>query len=293
MPARPSSPRSRPSRRRAAAPVLVDVSEDDYGLDRRRRSTPRSTDADAVRDAGSPLRPAGGHAAAARARGAARPRRRRGRLPGARRRARRRRAPGRPASRGRLQLLPGQEPRRDGRRGRSSTDDADLAARVRALREHGQTRKYDHEREGYTARLDTIQAVVLLQQAPAPRRRGTRSGAPLAALYHERLAGVGDLGLPPVAARQRARVAPLRRPDGRPGAARRAPRRARNRDGPSLPDAAAPDAAPTRPSATGRARSRSPRRSRGQCLSLPIFPGITEAQVERSSARCVDFFARG
>src|SRR6266508_5353883 len=41
------------------------------------------------------------------------------------------------------------------------TSDEDLAGVARALREHGQRSKYEHEREGYTARLDTIQAIVL------------------------------------------------------------------------------------------------------------------------------------
>jgi dTDP-4-amino-4,6-dideoxygalactose transaminase len=78
------------------------------------------------------------------------------------------------------------------------TGDAELAATVRALREHGQTRKYEHALEGYTARLDTIQAVALLHKLPhlegwnACRRE-------LAARYTAALEGVGDLRLPPVA----------------------------------------------------------------------------------------------
>jgi dTDP-4-amino-4,6-dideoxygalactose transaminase len=77
------------------------------------------------------------------------------------------------------------------------TDDAELADVVRALREHGQRRKYVHDLEGWTARLDTIQAIVLLRKLPhldswnAERRE-------VAAAYSERLAGVGDLRLPPV-----------------------------------------------------------------------------------------------
>jgi dTDP-4-amino-4,6-dideoxygalactose transaminase len=46
------------------------------------------------------------------------------------------------------------------------TDDEELASRVRALRVHGETRKYHHEYVGYTARLDTIQAIVLLEKLP-------------------------------------------------------------------------------------------------------------------------------
>ena len=37
-----------------------------------------------------------------------------------------------------------------------------------ALREHGQTAKYYHEYEGLTARLDTIQAAVLMRTAGRP-----------------------------------------------------------------------------------------------------------------------------
>ena len=46
------------------------------------------------------------------------------------------------------------------------TNDESLATVARALREHGQTSKYHHEREGYTARLDTVQALVLLRKLP-------------------------------------------------------------------------------------------------------------------------------
>ena len=77
------------------------------------------------------------------------------------------------------------------------TADSDAAERVRALREHGQTAKYVHAHEGWTARLDTIQALVLSHKLPMldgwNRQRG---GA--AQFYEEALAGVGDLVLPPV-----------------------------------------------------------------------------------------------
>ena len=81
--------------------------------------------------------------------------------------------------------------------GALTTDDAELASRVRALREHGQTRKYHHELEGWTSRLDTIQALVLLLKLPLldnwneDRRAAAR-------YYLDSLDGVGDLRLPPV-----------------------------------------------------------------------------------------------
>jgi len=42
-----------------------------------------------------------------------------------------------------------------------TTDDERLALRARMLRDHGQSRKYWHEMEGYNGRLDAIQAGVL------------------------------------------------------------------------------------------------------------------------------------
>jgi dTDP-4-amino-4,6-dideoxygalactose transaminase len=44
------------------------------------------------------------------------------------------------------------------------TSDAELAATVRALREHGQASKNEHRWIGWTSRLDTIQAAVLIEK---------------------------------------------------------------------------------------------------------------------------------
>jgi len=48
-----------------------------------------------------------------------------------------------------------------GEAGAVTTDDEDLAKKVRMLRDHGQSRKYYHEMEGYNGRLDAIQAGIL------------------------------------------------------------------------------------------------------------------------------------
>jgi dTDP-4-amino-4,6-dideoxygalactose transaminase len=48
-----------------------------------------------------------------------------------------------------------------GEAGAITTHDADLARRVRMLRDHGQARKYYHDIEGYNGRLDAIQAAFL------------------------------------------------------------------------------------------------------------------------------------
>src|SRR5208337_2606594 len=45
-----------------------------------------------------------------------------------------------------------------GEAGAATTSDAELAQKVRMLRDHGQAQKYYHEVEGYNGRLDSIQA---------------------------------------------------------------------------------------------------------------------------------------
>src|SRR5919204_2113742 len=72
------------------------------------------------------------------------------------------------------------------------TNDPSIAAAMRSLREHGQRAKYRHDRLGYTARLDTLQAIVLLHKLPLlPRWNEERRAA--ASFYTEALAGIGDL----------------------------------------------------------------------------------------------------
>lgn len=82
--------------------------------------------------------------------------------------------------------------------GALATDDATLAATVRALREHGQRRKYEHHLEGWTARLDTIQAIVLERKLRLLDGWNEERRAAARALT-EQLTGVGDLVLPQVA----------------------------------------------------------------------------------------------
>lgn len=48
-----------------------------------------------------------------------------------------------------------------GEAGAVTTNDRELAQKVRMLRDHGQARKYYHEMEGYNGRLDAIQAGIL------------------------------------------------------------------------------------------------------------------------------------
>jgi dTDP-4-amino-4,6-dideoxygalactose transaminase len=76
--------------------------------------------------------------------------------------------------------------------GAITTNDEELARTVRLLRDHGQTRKYEHDRLGYNSRLDALQAAVLRIKLPhldswnaarrAAARRYDAALAPLAAL---------------------------------------------------------------------------------------------------------------
>jgi dTDP-4-amino-4,6-dideoxygalactose transaminase len=75
------------------------------------------------------------------------------------------------------------------------TDDEELASRVRALRVHGETRKYHHEHVGYTARLDTIQAIVLLEKLPL-LDDWNRQRREAAHFYSRALSGLEGLRLP-------------------------------------------------------------------------------------------------
>jgi dTDP-4-amino-4,6-dideoxygalactose transaminase len=82
------------------------------------------------------------------------------------------------------------------------TDDAALAAAARSLRQHGERERYVSERIGYTARLDTLQAAVLLRKLPLldgwNRRRREAAG-----LYAAALEDVGDIRCLPVPAGSR------------------------------------------------------------------------------------------
>jgi dTDP-4-amino-4,6-dideoxygalactose transaminase len=76
------------------------------------------------------------------------------------------------------------------------TDDDTIADLARALRQHGEVEKYRSLRPGYTARLDTLQALVLGCKLPL-LDDWNRERAEAAAFYNVALAGVGDLQLPP------------------------------------------------------------------------------------------------
>jgi len=171
------------------------------------------------------------------------------------------------------------------------TDSEAVAVRARALREHGQRSKYMHEWVGYTARLDTVQAVVLAHKLPfldgwnAQRVRA-------AAWYSAALDGVGDLRLPPVPEGSEPVWHLYVVRTGRPDAlaaflAARGVGSGRHYPQPphlspayrwlDLPEGSAP---------VTEAMAR-------ECLSLPIYPGIEEAHLAHVCAVVEEYFARG
>jgi dTDP-4-amino-4,6-dideoxygalactose transaminase len=79
------------------------------------------------------------------------------------------------------------------------TDDEAIAQLARALRQHGEVEKYRSLRPGYTARLDTLQALVLGCKLPLLDGWNAER-AEAATFYDSELEGVGDLRLPPRAA---------------------------------------------------------------------------------------------
>ncbi len=77
------------------------------------------------------------------------------------------------------------------------TNDDALAARLRRLRNGGQTTRYHHMEAGINSRLDEMQAAILRARLPYLRAWTERRRA-LARLYRDQLAGTG-VGVPPVA----------------------------------------------------------------------------------------------
>jgi dTDP-4-amino-4,6-dideoxygalactose transaminase len=83
-----------------------------------------------------------------------------------------------------------------GEAGAVTTSDAEIAQKVRMLRDHGQARKYYHELEGYNGRLDAIQAGIL--RIKLRHLSGWNEGRRQAATRYRELFEKADLGeVPP------------------------------------------------------------------------------------------------
>ena len=82
-----------------------------------------------------------------------------------------------------------------GEAGAVTTHDADVAAKVKMLRDHGQVKKYFHDLEGYNGRLDAIQAGILLVKLPNLEKWNTQRREK-AAEYNRLMAANAGVRLP-------------------------------------------------------------------------------------------------
>jgi dTDP-4-amino-4,6-dideoxygalactose transaminase len=190
---------------------------------------------------------------------------------------------------GAFSFYPGKNLGAFGDAGAATTSDPAIAAGMRILREHGQRVKYDHVVEGWTSRLDTIQALVLLRKLPL-LDGWNRSRREAAALYADALADLGDLALPPVPAGSDPvwHLYPVR-------TARRAELQAFLAERGIATGRHYPQPIHLSPAYAhlGYARGAFPvsEALAEELLSLPIFPGMTEAQVAAVADAVAGFFA--
>ncbi len=82
--------------------------------------------------------------------------------------------------------------------GAITTNDAELAEKIRMLANHGRLTKYEHAIEGVNSRLDTFHAGILLTKLKYLDGWNT-ARRQWAALYHELLADIPEITLPKVA----------------------------------------------------------------------------------------------
>jgi len=95
-------------------------------------------------------------------------------------------------------FYPGKNMGACGEAGAITTNDADIAIKIRMLRDHGQNKKYYHELEGYNGRCDALQAAALrikLRELPAWNEKRRKC----AQRYFDLLKNNSHLVLPTVA----------------------------------------------------------------------------------------------
>lgn len=85
-----------------------------------------------------------------------------------------------------------------GEAGAVTSNDLEIIRKVKMLRDHGQSQKYYHDMEGYNARMDALQAIVL--RAKLKRLTAWNDARrQWAQYYNERLAGSPKITIPSVA----------------------------------------------------------------------------------------------
>lgn len=174
--------------------------------------------------------------------------------------------------------------------GMVTTDDPQIAERVRRLRDHGRVDKYTHAEVGFNLRFNDVQAAVgrrqlaLLEDFVARRRA-------IATRYDEALASVTELALPRErpGTRMAYHLYPVRVADAGARDPLRDHLRARGIDtglhypipNHLQPAMAGRGPAPSLPESEALART---------TVSLPMFPGLTDDEVDTVIAAVRDFF---
>jgi dTDP-4-amino-4,6-dideoxygalactose transaminase len=174
--------------------------------------------------------------------------------------------------------------------GAITSNDEQFAARVRMLRDHGRTSKYEHQVVGFAERMDTLHAAVLrakLSTLDADNQRRRE----LAAAYRDRLAGVGDLTM--------VAEAPGRRGVYHHFVVRTAHREALLSHLKSAGVGAGvhyPIPVHLQPAYAGLGYRRgdlpATEAFADECLSLPIYPELTADQMDRVVTGVEEYFAR-
>jgi dTDP-4-amino-4,6-dideoxygalactose transaminase len=174
--------------------------------------------------------------------------------------------------------------------GAITTNDEELATKVRMLRDHGRVAKYEHLIVGYAHRMDNLQAAVLSPKLPSLDADNARRRE-LATAYTAKLAGVGDLT---ILADPAHRISVFHHYVVRT-AHRDALRKHLNAAGVGagihypIPVHLQPAYASL---GLGRGDLPETEAFADQCLSLPIYPELTEEQLDRVVAEVEAYFAQ-
>ncbi len=174
-----------------------------------------------------------------------------------------------------------------GEGGLVTSHDPALLERLTLLRVHGSRKRYEHEILGWNARMHELQAAILRAKLPHLEAWNRRRRA-IAEIYHEKLRKVAPVTLPGLGAGRVFHQFVVRVPQ------RDAVRRFLQERGvgtevyypiplhqqPALRDYAPPGPLPE----TERAAR--------EALALPMFPELTDAEVERVAAALAAFFRR-
>ena len=96
---------------------------------------------------------------------------------------------------GAFSMYPGKNLGAFGEAGCVITSDPELAATVKCLREHGQSKKYYHQMEGFNGRMDNLQAAALRAKLPF-LDEWNENRRQIARLYQKELSQVPEVKLP-------------------------------------------------------------------------------------------------